>query len=91
MINFAPASFTNTKMITCSIAKDIRNYFKLKRRSEMVADKLPDIMSGSIMFENILSLRVVERLVILVSCKIKGINNLDASKSKNQLVGLCSL
>ena len=76
-------------MITCSIAKDIGSYFKLKRRSEMVADKLPDIMSGSIIFENVLSLRVVERLVILVSCKIKGINNL--SKSKNQLVGLCSL
>ena len=54
----------------------------------MVADKLPDIMSGSIIFENILSLRAVERLV---SCKIKRINNLDASKSKNQLVGLCSL
>ena len=88
MTNFAPASFTNTKMITCSIAKDIGNYFKLKWRLEMVADKLPDIMSGSIIFENILSLRAVERLV---SCKIKGINNLDASKSKNQLVGLCSL
>ena len=57
----------------------------------MVAVKLPDIMSGSMMFENILSVRVLEWLVILVSCKIKGINELDASESKNSLVGLCSL
>ena len=54
----------------------------------MVAVKLPDIMSGSMMFENILSVRVLEWLVILVSCKIKGINELDASESKNSLVGL---
>ena len=40
----------------------------------MVAVKLPDIMSGSIKFENILSIRVLEWLVILVACKIKGIN-----------------
>ena len=32
----------------------------------MVAVKLPDIMSGSITFENILSIRVLEWLVILV-------------------------
>ena len=46
------------------------------RWSEMVAIKLPDIMSGSIIFENILSVRVLEWLVILVGCKIKGINEL---------------
>ena len=40
----------------------------------MVAVKLPDFMSGSITLENILSIRVLERLVILVGCKIKGIN-----------------
>ena len=57
----------------------------------MVAVKLPDIMSGSMMFENILSIRVLEWLVILVGCKIKGINELDASESKNSLVGLGSL
>ena len=41
--------------------------------SEIVAVKLPDIMSGSITFENILSIRVLEWLVILVGCKLKGI------------------
>ena len=43
----------------------------------MVAVKLPDIMSGSITFENILSIRVLEWLVILIGCKIKGINELE--------------
>ena len=57
----------------------------------MVVVELPDIMSGSMMFENILSIRVLEWLVILVRCKIKGINELDASESENSLVGLCSL
>ena len=52
----------------------------------MVAGKLPDIMSGSITFENTLSIRVLEWLVILVGCKIKGINQLDARESKNLLV-----
>ena len=51
----------------------------------MVADKLPDIMSGSITFENILSIRVLEWLVILVGCKIKGINELEARESKIHL------
>ena len=54
-----------------------------------MAVKLPDIMSGSIAFENILSIRVW--LVILVGCKIKGINEVKAKKSKNYLVWLCSL
>ena len=49
----------------------------------MVAVKLPDIMSGSIVFEKILSIRVLEWLVILVGCKVKGTNELDASESKN--------
>ena len=57
----------------------------------MVAVKLPDIMSGSITFENILSIRVLEWLVILVGCRIKGINELEARESKNSLVSLCSL
>ena len=52
------------------------------RWSEKVAVKLPDIMSGSITFENILSIRVLEWLVILVGCKIKGINELEARESK---------
>ena len=45
----------------------------------MVAAKLPDIMSGSMMFENILSIRVLGWLVILVGCKSKDVNELDAS------------
>ena len=57
----------------------------------MVAVKLPDIMSESITFENILSTRVLEWLVILVGCKTKGINEFEARDSKNSLVSLCSL
>ena len=44
----------------------------------MVAVKLPDIMSGSITFKNILSIRVLEWLFVLVNRKIKGINELEA-------------
>ena len=58
---------------------------------EMVAVKLPGIMSGSITFENILSTRVLEWLVILVGCKIKGINELEARESKNSFAWLCWL
>ena len=52
----------------------------------MVAVELPDIMSGSITFENILSTIVLEWLVIPVGCKIKGKHQLQARKSKNSLV-----
>ena len=48
-----------------------------------MAVKLHNIMSGSITFENILSVTVFEWLVILVGCKIKGINKLEARESKN--------
>ena len=41
------------------------------RWSEIVAIKLADIVSGSITFENTLSIRVLEWLVILVGYKIK--------------------
>ena len=54
-----------------------------------MAVKSTDIMPG--MFENILSIRELEWLVILVGCKIEGIDELDASESKNSLVGSCSL
>ena len=40
----------------------------------MVAVRLPDVMSGSIALENLLSIRVLEWLVILVGSKIKGTN-----------------
>ena len=42
----------------------------------MVAVKLASIISGSIIFENVLSIRVLEWLVILVGCKVIGINEL---------------
>ena len=44
------------------------------RWSERVSVKLSDIMSGSITFEKIFSIRVLEWLVILVCCKTK-VNN----------------
>ena len=47
----------------------------------MVVVKLSDIMFGSITFENVLSVRVLEWLVIPVGCKIKGINELEARES----------
>ena len=49
----------------------------------MMAVKLPDIMSGSITFENILFIRALKWIVILVICKIKCINELKVRKSKN--------
>ena len=51
----------------------------------MMAIKLPDIISGSITFENILSTSVLEWLVILVGCKINGKNELEARESKISL------
>ena len=57
----------------------------------MVVIKLPDIMSGSISFENILSIRELEWLVILAGCKIKEINEIEERESKNWFVWLCSL
>ena len=53
-------------------------YANWGRWSEMVAVKLPNITSGSIAFENILSVRVLEWLVILGGCKINCINELEA-------------
>ena len=47
----------------------------------MVVVKLPDIMFGSIKFENIFSIRVLEWLVILNCCKI------EARESINYLSG----
>ena len=56
------------------------------RWSEIVALKLSDIISGSIAFENILSIGVLEWLVILVGFKIKDINEWEARESENSLV-----
>ena len=51
----------------------------------MVVVKLLDTMPGSIIFENMLSTRVLEWLVILVGCKIKGINELVQGSVKIHL------
>ena len=48
----------------------------------MVAVKLPDTMSGSKTFENLLSIRVLE-YSYSDCCKIKGINELEPRESKN--------
>ena len=51
-----------------------------------MAIELPNIMSESKAFENILSIRVLEWLVILIDCKIKVINELEVTESKNSYV-----
>ena len=51
--------------------------------SDMEAVKLPDIMSVSLNFWNILSTRRLEWLVMLVGCKIKDTNEIEASECKN--------
>ena len=51
----------------------------------MVVVKLPDIMSGSITLEYILFIKVLEWLVILVCCKIEGIE-LETRESKNSFL-----
>ena len=48
---------------------------------------LPDIISGEIKLENILSMRVFEWLVILVGCKIYELKELEASESEKSFVG----
>ena len=51
-----------------------------------MAVKLPNIMSGSITFENILSIRALEWLVTLDGDEIKGKNKLEVRESKNSMV-----
>ena len=50
----------------------------------MMAAKLPEIMSGLITFRTILSIRLLEWLVILVDCKIKGKHELEARESSSK-------
>ena len=69
----------------------LRNTENWGRWSEIMAVKLPDIMSGSITFENILFIRALKWIVILVVCKIKCINELKVRKSKNSFDWLCWL
>ena len=57
----------------------------------MGAVKSPDIITGSMTFEHILSITVLKWQVILVGCKIKGLNDLETRESKNSLASLDSL
>ena len=52
----------------------------------MLAVKLLDIISGSITFENILPIELLEWLVILVAGKNNNKNGFYARGSKNSLV-----
>ena len=61
------------------------------RWSEIVAVRLPEIASTAVKFERILSIKVSDWSVILVGCRIDGITEFDARKSKNSLVGVWSL
>ena len=49
----------------------------------MVVVKLPDTMPGSITFEIILYIRVLEWLVLLVCCKVKGTNEMQENLKTN--------
>ena len=54
----------------------------------MGAVKLPGIITGSMTFEHILSITVLEWQVILVGCKIKVLNDLETRESKSSFVSL---
>ena len=81
LIKFGPVVSDLLPKILPNIFGIIANW---GRWSKMVAVKLPDIMSGS-------RTRVLEWLIILVDCKIKGINDLEARESQNSFAWLCSL
>ena len=57
-MKFGPVSFIDIRFIASDIAKHIIENWG--RWSEMVAVKSPHIMSGSITFENILSMWALE-------------------------------
>ena len=54
----------------------------------MMAVKSPDSMSGSIMCDNILPVRDLEKLLILVGCKTHSINELDKIETRNFMLFL---
>ena len=56
--------------------------------SEMGAVKSPDIITGSMTVEHILSITVLKWQVILVGCKIKVLNDLETRESKSSFVSL---
>ena len=54
----------------------------------MGAVKSSDIITGSMTVEHILSITVLKWQVILVGCKIKGLNDLETRESKSSFVSL---
>ena len=48
---------------------------------------LPDVISGEIKLQNVLSMRVFECLIILVGCKIYGTKVVEPNQSKKSFVG----
>ena len=54
----------------------------------MGAVKSPDIITGSMTVEHILSITVLKWQVILVGCKIKVLNDLETRESKSSFVSL---
>ena len=60
--------------------------------SDIFVVVLPDIISGEIKFENILSMKVFQWLATLVGCEIRGIKELQACElNKTSFVGWWSL
>ena len=55
--------------------------------SKIVAFKLPDILFESIVFENILSIKVVEWMVV----KLIAQNELEVTESETSFASLCLL
>ena len=82
-MKFGPVSFIDIRSIAWDIAKHIIENWG--RWSEMVAVKSPHIMSGSITFWKYIIYVSIRIVVILVGCKIKGINDLETRESKNSL------
>ena len=58
------------------------------RWSEIVEVRLPEIASGEIIFEKILSIIVLMCEVSRAGCKIYGTKELEPQKSRNSIVGL---
>ena len=83
LFKFAPVSFMNIRFLLILLSKILEIVANLGTWSDMEAVKLPDIISVSLNFWNILSTRRLEWLVMLVGCKIKGINEIEASECKN--------
>ena len=74
MIKFWSISFIIVRFWGAGFDRILRRSLNWGKRSNIVAVMLPDIISGE--------MRVFKWLVILFGCKIYGIKELEASKSK---------